>query len=387
MIDQQDVGDRWSTVRVAAARAALRSRAPCRIRDAVGTIRAFPIDGLAEGSALLRSPAARLVLTGSRAQTLGLAVPASGCVALPITGATAPRSILSLARVGNDARNAFAAGVTVEHAREAERAGIELAKLAGLLPLLLSLPAGEEAGGDEPVLEAAEVFAEREREIRSLRPVVETRLPIAATEHGRMVVFRGDGGGPEQVALLVGDPGAEAAPLCRLHSECMTGDLFGSMRCDCGEQLDGALRLMAEAGSGVLLYLRQEGRGIGLVNKIRAYRLQDQGFDTVDANTHLGFQPDERDFGIAARMLQELGLRRIRLLTNNPEKLVALQRHGIRVDERVPLSFAANRHNRAYLETKAKRSGHLLRVIPGGRGSRSPLRLSGDDPASEAGGA
>jgi GTP cyclohydrolase II len=386
MTDERELADRWSTVRVAAARGALRSRASCRIRDAVGTIRVFPIDGLAEGSTPLRSPDARLVLTGSRAQTLGLAVPASGCVALPITEVTSAWAILSLARVDEDASGALGVGILVEHAREAERAGIELAKRAGLLPLLLSLTGCEDADADEPLLEAAEVFGESRREIRSLHPVVETRLPITATEHGRMVVFRGDGGGPEQVAILIGDPRAEVAPLCRLHSECMTGDLFGSMRCDCGEQLDGALNLMAEAGSGVLLYLRQEGRGIGLVNKIRAYRLQDQGFDTVDANTHLGFQPDERDFGIAARMLEELGLRRIRLLTNNPEKVAALRRNDIRVDERVPLTFAANRHNRAYLETKAKRSGHLLRIIPGGRGRRGLARTADEDPASEASG-
>ncbi len=387
MMDDKGQGDRRSTARVVAARGALRSRATCRIRDALGTIRIVPVDGLVEGCGLLRHPDARLVLTGSRAQTLGFAVPSVGCIALPIREASDPRAILDMAEVGEPARHAFAGGVAVEHAREAERAGIELAKHAGLMPLLLSLPVGEDEGGDDTLLDAAEIFAEREREVRSLRPVVETRLPIDATEDARLVVFRTDGGGPEQVALLVGDPRGETAPLCRLHSECMTGDLFGSMRCDCGEQLDGALRLMAKAGSGVLLYLRQEGRGIGLVNKIRAYRLQDQGLDTVDANTHLGFQPDERDFATAAEMLRKLGLERIRLLTNNPEKLGALQRHGIRIDERVPLSFAANRHNRFYLETKATRSGHLLRVIPGGRSVRRAVSLAGDDPASEAGGA
>jgi GTP cyclohydrolase II len=169
------------------------------------------------------------------------------------------------------------------------------------------------------------------------------------------------------VALLIGKPETADAPLCRLHSECLTGDLFGSLRCDCGEQLNGAIARMAEEGAGVLLYLRQEGRGIGLVNKLRAYRLQDQGLDTVDANTHLGFQPDERDFAIAATMLQRLGFDHVRLLTNNPDKVQALGRNGVIVDERVALSFAPNNHNRFYLETKARKSGHLLRVIDGGK--------------------
>jgi GTP cyclohydrolase II len=134
---------------------------------------------------------------------------------------------------------------------------------------------------------------------------------------------------------------------------------------------------MAAEGGGVLLYLRQEGRGIGLVNKLRAYRLQDQGLDTVDANTHLGFEPDERDFAIAAQMLRRLGIGHVRLLTNNPEKLTALSRHGVEVRERVPLAFAANRHNRTYLETKARRAGHLLRVIDGGLNCYRHAEVSG----------
>ena len=259
-------------------------------------------------------------------------------------------------------------------ASKAECAGIELVKRAGLLPSVLALPDAAVHQLDI-TLSVAEVDGQRRRELSSLRPAVETRLPIAAVEDARLVVFRSPAGGSEQLALLIGEPERAAAPLCRLHSECLTGDLFGSLRCDCGEQLHGAIARMAEEGAGILLYLRQEGRGIGLVNKLRAYRLQDGGYDTVDANTHLGFQPDERDFAVAATMLQRLGFERVRLLTNNLDKLQALVSHGITVTERLPLAIAANRHNRFYLETKAQKSGHLLRVIPGGK----PANLTNQD--------
>jgi GTP cyclohydrolase II len=148
--------------------------------------------------------------------------------------------------------------------------------------------------------------------------------------------------------------------LTRLHSECFTGDLLGSLRCDCGAQLRGAVEAISKAGGGVLLYLAQEGRGIGLINKLRAYRLQDQGFDTMEANERLGFESDERLYGIAARMLTLLGFRSVRLLTNNPDKVEALRAAGIEVTERVPHAFPANDHNRAYLNTKAEKAGHLF---------------------------
>jgi GTP cyclohydrolase II len=150
--------------------------------------------------------------------------------------------------------------------------------------------------------------------------------------------------------------------LCRIHSECFTGDLLGSLRCDCGDQLRGAIRRMAEEGAGVLLYLAQEGRGIGLANKLRAYTLQDRGLDTVEANTHLGFEPDEREFHAAAAMLRHLGIERVRLLTNNPAKLSQLAAYGVEVAGRVEHAFAANAHNRGYLLTKALKSGHMLAV-------------------------
>src|SRR6202048_2244755 len=175
-----------------------------------------------------------------------------------------------------------------------------------------------------------------------------------------VAVFEVDGTPGEAVALMRGPLGSDVVPLVRLHSECLTGDVLGSLRCDCGEQLEAALALIARAPSGVLLYLRQEGRGIGLANKIRAYALQDTGLDTVDANLALGLPVDRREYASAAAILRELGLRPVRLLTHNPAKHAALERHGVHVVERVPLAVPPNAVNRQYLRTKADRMGHLL---------------------------
>ena len=206
------------------------------------------------------------------------------------------------------------------------------------------------------------VDAYRRLSAATLRPVSEARVPLADAEDVRIVSFRPADGGPDQYAILVGEPEKLAAPLTRLHSECFTGDLLGSLRCDCGDQLRGAIRRMAHEGGGVLLYLAQEGRGIGLTNKLRAYMLQDSGLDTVEANHHLGFGSDERDFSAAAEMLRQLGIERVRLLTNNPAKITQLERYGIEVAGRVAHIFGANAHNRRYLLTKAERSGHMLTV-------------------------
>lgn len=175
-------------------------------------------------------------------------------------------------------------------------------------------------------------------------------------------MFSVDGTPTESPVLIYGDVGAEAVPLVRLHSKCLTGDALGSLRCDCGEQLDAALSGIAAAGSGLLLYLPQEGRGIGLTDKIRAYALQDGGLDTVEANLALGLPADARDYAGAAAILHYLGVDRVRLLTNNPAKVVGLERHGVSVVERVPLEVGANQVNADYLRTKAERMGHLLEV-------------------------
>jgi GTP cyclohydrolase II len=228
---------------------------------------------------------------------------------------------------------------------------VELARLAGLLPALWVVEAASAtavAAGD--VTEASRS--------RKATIVARARLPIEGLHDPQMVAFRNPADGTEHVALLVGAPGG-APPLVRLHSECLTGDVFGSLKCDCGPQLRAALDLIESAGGGILLYLRQEGRGIGLANKLRAYALQDRGLDTVEANRRLGFADDARDYGIAAAMLRALGVESVRLLTNNPAKMRGLADAGIRVVERVGHHMPTNPHNADYLEVKRRKSGHL----------------------------
>ena len=193
-----------------------------------------------------------------------------------------------------------------------------------------------------------------------LRQIVSADVPLNNAPDSRVVAFRSHGSAIEHLAIVIGRPETTDAPLVRIHSECFTGDLLGSMRCDCGEQLRGAIRRMAEDGSGVLLYLAQEGRGIGLVNKLRAYGLQDRGLDTMDANRALGWGADERNFLIGATMLRIMGINRVRLLTNNPEKVDAMTACGIEVTGREPHLFAPNGVNDEYLATKAARFGHML---------------------------
>lgn len=192
-----------------------------------------------------------------------------------------------------------------------------------------------------------------------LAPVADARLPTPFAEFRLRVFLAPDG--KEHVALTLGELAGDPAPLVRVHSECLTGDALLSLRCDCGFQLEHALQRIAAEGRGALVYLRQEGRGIGLANKIRAYELQDRGADTVEANAQLGFGPDLRDYGLAVRILRALGVSRLRLLTNNPRKLDALTGAGLEVVERVPIECGRNPHNEGYLSTKADKLGHLLR--------------------------
>jgi GTP cyclohydrolase II len=193
-----------------------------------------------------------------------------------------------------------------------------------------------------------------------LHPVVQARLPMDVSEAGRLHIYRPEDGGEEHYAIEIGRPDRSEPVLARLHSACFTGDLMGSLKCDCGPQLRGALAQMGAEGAGILLYLNQEGRGIGLANKMRAYSLQDQGFDTVEANHRLGFEDDERDFRLGADILKSMGFSSVRLLTNNPNKVDMMNASGVTVYERVPLKVGENAHNTAYLATKAAKSGHLL---------------------------
>lgn len=228
---------------------------------------------------------------------------------------------------------------------------LRLARVAGLLPAFFV------GGGADVEVAMSAVDLDAHTDPARLVLATRARLPVEGAEQAEIVAFRAPDSTDEHVALLIGQPDGRP-PLVRLHSECLTGDVLGSLKCDCGPQLQAAIAAIATAGWGILLYLRQEGRGIGLVNKLRAYRLQDQGFDTVDANTRLGFAVDARDFGVAARMLRLLGQDRVRLLTNNPAKVASLEAAGVRVIERVPHILPANPHNARYLATKRDRTGH-----------------------------
>jgi GTP cyclohydrolase II len=309
-----------------------------------------------------------VVLTGRRAVALGLAPrdSMSGAVSIAIA------ADLSAAVIRNLADPAASLGVEppglgpkLGAANETSLAAVTLAKLAALLPAAVVLPlAPAEAALARRRTDLLSVDIEsvmrRHAAMTGLTLVTEARVPLEGAEDARLIAFRPGDGGPEHLAIVIGTPNPDAPVLVRLHSECFTGDRLGSLRCDCGEQLRGAIAAIGEAGGGVLLYLAQEGRGIGLVNKLRAYQLQDAGFDTIDANEQLGFDADERVYLPAAEMLRQLGFDAVRLLTNNPEKLAALERYGIAIVERVPHVFPANGHNERYLRTKATRSGHLL---------------------------
>ena len=232
------------------------------------------------------------------------------------------------------------------------KAALTLARSAGLLPALWVVPATEVAASVS-VEDIARQGCCPEVEI-----VARAKLPLEGLPPTQIVAFRAADDGQDHVALLIGAPGGNP-PMVRLHSECLTGDVFGSLKCDCGPQLKEALNIIGEAGGGILLYLRQEGRGIGLANKLRAYALQDRGLDTVDANRRLGFADDERDYSHATAMLRALGVDRVRLLTNNPNKVAGLEAAGIEVVERVAHHMPSNPHNADYLAAKRKKSGHL----------------------------
>ncbi|MCF6234618.1 MAG: GTP cyclohydrolase II [Rhodobacteraceae bacterium] len=243
------------------------------------------------------------------------------------------------------------------------RLGLKLAKSAHLLPavLVVQVENGREFADAHHLTRVDQALAAPHlTDPGPLHQVISARLPLAVSEAGRLHVFRPQDGGEEHYAVVIGRPAPDTSVLTRLHSACFTGDLLGSLKCDCGPQLRGALAQMGAEGTGVLLYLNQEGRGIGLANKMRAYSLQDQGFDTVEANHRLGFEDDERDFRLGADILKSLGFGNVRLLTNNPAKVAMMESAGITVSERVPLKVGETAHNQEYLATKATKSGHLL---------------------------
>jgi GTP cyclohydrolase II len=305
--------------------------------------------------------AGALLISASRAATLKLVNQhAAADVALPVMIA-APADMdvalaLAIADPSLDLRypmkGPFAALPLPDDA--AATAAMELARLAGILPAFLILDDDE---GDLDKVTPADVAAYNDAE--TLYIAARAKLPVADSEQSEIVAFRSASDSADHIALIIGERDG-SPPVVRLHSECLTGDILGSLKCDCGPQLHEAMHQMSEANWGVLLYLRQEGRGIGLINKLRAYALQDQGFDTVDANIRLGFAVDARDFSVAAKMLRLLEISSVRLLTNNPKKVDGLQAQGIVVSARLPLKIAANQHNQGYLDTKRDRTGHQL---------------------------
>jgi GTP cyclohydrolase II len=302
-----------------------------------------------------------LLITARRAQALGV-VEASGPVGIALPDLCSARDIFSFAAA---ARISFP--FRIVPAGGCACAAIQLAKQAHRLPALLIGAANSTAArAAQPTLVAVSAEAVTEclhGSVAAVSIAAEVNIPFAGFT-ARFVVFR-DGNGGTPVALVIGSPEPRQPVLVRLHSACLTGDVFGSLRCDCGDQLRLALTQLREHGSGIVLYLAQEGRGLGLVNKIRAYQLQDEGLDTVDANTVLGFDDDERDYDIAGRMLQSLGCTRVRLMTNNPDKLHGLASAGIDVAGREPLLGPINPDNQRYLTAKATRSGHHLDDVLG----------------------
>ncbi len=340
--------------------AEFRGGRPVRITAPGQSIVALPVDGMDASRftafAAFAAPALpRLVITARRARALGLDV--SEPMAIALSGREDIEAIEALVAAVEAPRpfDAVPAGA-------AAKAAVTLAKFAQRLPALLVAEGNTSAAHGGPPLIAvdAESIARFRRSVlQSLAIASEAQVPLHGGHATRFVVFR-DAIGGSSVAVVVGKPDYSKPVPVRLHSACLTGDVFGSRRCDCGDQLKLALARLDEAGGGVILYLEQEGRGLGLVNKMRAYQLQDEGLDTVDANTTLGFDDDERDYGTAARMLEILGCTRVRLLTNNPAKLDSLADAGIDVNGRLPLYTPINADNRRYLTAKLKRAGHRL---------------------------
>jgi len=323
---------------------------------------ALPVDGL-DAARLhafehLCAPAIpRLIVTARRARAIGIESDGPVALALPQVGGA--EAILSLVEDANSDEAAEVDGL----ANKSADAAIELAKIAQCLPALLmaEIESATSAMIEPPLITVGSdaVMKFGRDDLHSLEIASEAKVPLHGGISTRFVVFRDSIGGGS-VAIIVGEPDLSKPVPVRLHSACLTGDVFGSSRCDCGDQLRLATKRLNEEGGGIVLYLEQEGRGLGLANKMRAYALQDEGLDTVDANTTLGFDDDERDYGIAARMLQKLGCARVYLMTNNPAKLDGLSGLGIEVVGRKPLHAPINAHNRRYMTAKAMRAGHKL---------------------------
>jgi len=352
--------------KLARARADLRMGVPVVLADGGASALVVAVESLqaARLTDLRQLAPPELALTARRAETLKARAYDGDLARIAVPSDAGLEWLRAMADPADDLRMPMKGPFTPVRDSPADlhRAGLALVKSAHLLPAVLLVPVASglafAAQHGLTFLTLTEIAADQSHPA-PLHLVSAARVPLQASLAGRVHVFRPEDGGEEHYAIEIGRPDRSLPVLARLHSACFTGDVLGSVKCDCGPQLHAALTQMAAAGAGVLLYLNQEGRGIGLANKLRAYSLQDQGFDTVEANHRLGFEDDERDFRIGADILRRMGFSAVRLLTNNPRKLAMMQASGLVVTERVPLHVGQTAQNAGYLATKAAKSGHL----------------------------
>lgn len=314
-----------------------------------------------------------LVLNWRRAAALGIAAGRGGAIALPFAGSEASLPVARDIAYGSVQTEDVRTGGHRAVSGTVVDAAMQLCRLAQLVPAVLTAAVDPDdenvtnavASGAMLAVEAEDILA-LARAPRRIERVSEAKVPLTEAAETRFVAYRGPAPSDEQVAVVIGRIDTTRPVPIRVHSACLTGDVFGSLRCDCGEQLDATIRRFAELGGGIVIYLAQEGRGIGLTSKLRAYNLQDAGNDTYDANARLGFEPDERRFDIAVAMLNDLGVTQVSLLTNNPRKVDALAAEGITVVDRVPLSGGLTQYNADYLRTKVSKGGHFGEAAFGG---------------------
>ena len=350
------------TERLARARADLRMGVPVVLDGGAVVLAAETLDAarLAHLRTLGGQPV--LAVTGRRAATLKARAYDGDLARIILPPDATLAWVRAVADPADDLRAPMKGPLLTarDDSADLHRAAIALTKAARLLPAAVVLAVDDAAAfAAAHNLTLVPADAARDTDLSPLHPIISARLPLEVSEAGRLHIFRPDDGAEEHYAVEIGKPDRSQPVLSRLHSACFTGDLLGSLKCDCGPQLRGALAQMGAEGAGVLLYLNQEGRGIGLANKMRAYSLQDQGFDTVEANHRLGFEDDERDFRVGAALLRRLGVGAVRLMTNNPRKGAMREEQGIAVAERVPLRVGEGAENAAYLAVKRLKSGHL----------------------------
>jgi len=347
---------------IARARTDLRLGLPVLLTDGDQTVAILAADGVVSErmEALLDKGSGVLVVTKRRAETLNARVYDGDLARLALPKGVDAKWIAAVADPKDDLSHPMKGPFLSvrDGSADLHRAALRLVKSARLLPAALLVDVGISLEG----LTSLELQGLSDALAAPVahNSVVTGRVPMALSSVGQLHVFRPDDGGEDHVVAEIGQPSRQMPVLVRLHSACFTGDVLGSLKCDCGAQLQSALALMGQEGAGILLYLNQEGRGIGLANKMRAYSLQDQGFDTVEANHRLGFEDDERDFRTGADLLKRLGFSVVRLLTNNPAKVAMMEAQGINVVERVPLQVGRTPENTDYLDAKAKKSGHIF---------------------------